>query len=237
MLFYEIVEQARPKFKTIMCVTNGHLVSETDARRLKALDVSVCVKLDTLNPKTHKALTGGAGRLKRTLDGLDMLKKYVVPTTLGSVVTPINYHDIPNVWRYAAVMGFAHCAANQRGLSEEESRNLIDELRRIDVEEIKREPRNPCPACPRQAERTAAVDPNREPLKPIFSNKPTDELLLDTLKGAPTIKGYSITQLAELIGIPWSTASWNMARLEKADKVEFIDVGTARIYRLKGDNP
>ena len=144
-IFYEIAEYAKPKFKALVGFTNGYFVEEDDAKRLSDLEISLCVKLDTLDEKIYKELTLVNG-LQKVLKGLEYLKKYNVTTTTNSVATPLNYYDIPNVWRYSTDRGFSpfvarnHYHGNTREhsylqLTAEELGNLFRELERIDKEE------------------------------------------------------------------------------------------------------
>ena len=63
--------------------------------------------------------------------------------------------------------------------------------------------------------------------------KSLDEILKEALENAPTIQGYTIKQLSEITGIPWSTTRWHLDRLEAKGLVEPYELGRARIYRLK----
>jgi len=64
-------------------------------------------------------------------------------------------------------------------------------------------------------------------------NKKLDELLEDALDDAPTIKGYTIKQLAEITEAPWPTAWWHLERLESRAIVEHFNMGRAKLYSLK----
>ncbi len=63
--------------------------------------------------------------------------------------------------------------------------------------------------------------------------KSLDELLQEALNNAPTIQGYTIKQLSEITGIPWTTTRWHLERLEAKGLVEPYEIGRAKIYRLK----
>jgi len=39
--------------------------------------------------------------------------------------------------------------------------------------------------------------------------KSLDEILQEALENAPTIQGYTIKQLSEITGIPWTTTRWH----------------------------
>ena len=60
-----------------------------------------------------------------------------------------------------------------------------------------------------------------------------DELLEEELKKAPKIEGYTISQLSELLGVPWPTTRWHLELLEARGVVEHFEIGRAKIYSLK----
>lgn len=63
--------------------------------------------------------------------------------------------------------------------------------------------------------------------------KSLDELVEEALEDAPTMKGYTIKQLAELTNRPWPTVRWHLELMEARDVVEYFDVGRAKLYSLK----
>lgn len=145
--FFEIANHARSKFKSLVAFTNGSLITRDDARKISELDIAVCVKLDTLDQEIHELLTNSKQSLNRTLKALEYLKECGVTVSTNSVATPLNYYDIPNVWRYSTKMGFTpfvarnHFHGHTRNnpslqLTAEELGNLFAELRRIDKEEF-----------------------------------------------------------------------------------------------------
>ena len=63
--------------------------------------------------------------------------------------------------------------------------------------------------------------------------KDLDEIMEEALANAPSIEGYSIRQLSEVIDSPWSTTRWHLERLEARWIVEPYELGRAKIYKLK----
>jgi DNA-binding transcriptional ArsR family regulator len=63
--------------------------------------------------------------------------------------------------------------------------------------------------------------------------KDLDEIMEEALANAPSIEGYSIRQLSEVIDSPWSTTRWHLERLEARGIVEPYELGRAKIYKLK----
>jgi len=58
--------------------------------------------------------------------------------------------------------------------------------------------------------------------------KSIDEIIQEALENAPTIQGYTIKQLSEITGIPWTTTRWHIERIG----ISWIELERA-IYRLK----
>ena len=63
--------------------------------------------------------------------------------------------------------------------------------------------------------------------------KDLDTILQEALETAPSIEGYTIRQLSDVINSPWSTTRWHLERLEARGIVEPYELGRAKIYRLK----
>ncbi|MCD6148676.1 hypothetical protein J7J18_04845 [bacterium] len=43
--------------------------------------------------------------------------------------------------------------------------------------------------------------------------KTIDEIIQEALENAPTIHSYTIKQLSEITGIPWTTTRWHIERV------------------------
>lgn len=61
--------------------------------------------------------------------------------------------------------------------------------------------------------------------------KDLDEILQDALENAPSIDGYTIRQLRNVINSPWTRSRWHLERLDARGIVEPYDIGKHRIYR------
>jgi hypothetical protein len=59
------------------------------------------------------------------------------------------------------------------------------------------------------------------------TKKTLDELFAAALEDAPTVKGYTIKQVAEKIDAPWPSY------LPFPPVVEYFDVGKVKVYQLK----
>jgi len=58
-------------------------------------------------------------------------------------------------------------------------------------------------------------------------------MIEEALKNAPKIEGYSVKQIAEIIGVPWPTARWHLELLEAKGVVDHYNIGRAKVYYLK----
>lgn len=63
--------------------------------------------------------------------------------------------------------------------------------------------------------------------------KDFDEIVQEALDNAPSIDGYTIKQLSDVIDRPWSTTRWHLERLEARGIVEPYELERAKIYKLR----
>jgi len=63
--------------------------------------------------------------------------------------------------------------------------------------------------------------------------KKLDEMIEEALKNAPKIEGYTVKQIAEIIGAPWPTTRWHLELLEARGVVGHYNIGRAKVYFLK----
>jgi predicted ArsR family transcriptional regulator len=65
--------------------------------------------------------------------------------------------------------------------------------------------------------------------------KSLSESIEKALENAPTLKGFTIKQVAEVTKTPWPTARWHLELLEARGVVDHVDIGRAKLYYLKKD--
>lgn len=93
--------------KTIV-FTNGLLIDDLMAKFLFENDVTILIKIDSLNPKTHDKLVGVKGAFTRAYSGLSSLMTYYRPAddndgqkiAVETVMTRLNIKDIPEILRF-----------------------------------------------------------------------------------------------------------------------------------------
>lgn len=60
-----------------------------------------------------------------------------------------------------------------------------------------------------------------------------DEKIRKVLSRAPIIEGYTVKQVADLVGEPWPTIRWHLEMMEARELVDYIEVGRAKVFHLK----
>ena len=116
--FYHFIEYIRDEYKKaglpldLVSFTNVSLITEEKAKKLYKLGVSLCCKLDSLTHEVQDNMLCTKGGLKIMMRGFDNLVKAGYGKTdnpvisTNSVVTPQNYDEIPEIFRWSRQHGF-----------------------------------------------------------------------------------------------------------------------------------
>lgn len=116
--FYYFVEYIREEYQKadlpldLVSFTNVSLITEEKAKWLYNVGISLCCKLDSLTPELQDAMLCTKGGLKLMMKGFDNLIKAGYGKTnnpiisTNSVVTPQNYDEIPEIFRWSRRHGF-----------------------------------------------------------------------------------------------------------------------------------
>jgi radical SAM protein with 4Fe4S-binding SPASM domain len=116
--FFHLVEYIKDSFErrsldvSIVSFTDVAVITEEKAKRLAGLKLSLCCKLDSLNEQIQDRLLGCKGGTKKIKEGFKNLMKVgygepnVPPLSTNTVVTVINYNDVPEVFRWSRRHGF-----------------------------------------------------------------------------------------------------------------------------------
>ncbi len=103
--YFKIAKYVRDKGLAVIGFTDGVGLTVEKAKKMFDLQISPCVKLDSLITKIADYLCGVEGALKMTLEGIDNLISVgytkELPMTINCVAGRMNIDDIPNVWRFA----------------------------------------------------------------------------------------------------------------------------------------
>jgi len=170
--FFHFVEYIKSEYKkakislNLVSFTNVSLLNDEKAQRLYNSDVGLCCKLDSLKNETQDGMLCTPNGLKSMMKGFKSLIKigYGKPNSptisTNTVVTPENYDQIPEVFRWSRQQGFkpfvipAHVHGrlqnfgqnkgldrtlkeDKQNLSPLDIKKLFEELARIDREEFK----------------------------------------------------------------------------------------------------
>ena len=116
--FYHFIDYIRKEYQKanlpldLVSFTNVSLISEKNAKWLYNNGISLCCKLDSLKPEVQDAMLCTKGGLKRMMEGFNNLIKAGYGKTdnpvisTNSVVTPQNYEEIPEIFRWSRQQGF-----------------------------------------------------------------------------------------------------------------------------------
>jgi AdoMet-dependent heme synthase len=104
--FFEIVEHARARTFCIKLKTNGVLIREKEAERLRALGVeSVQISVYSHRPEVHDAVTKMPGSFRQTIEAVRFLRKQGLHVTIANVLMIQNAQDYSGVKALAAELG------------------------------------------------------------------------------------------------------------------------------------
>jgi radical SAM protein with 4Fe4S-binding SPASM domain len=104
--FFEIVEHARARTFCIKLKTNGVLIREKEAERLRALGVeSVQISVYSHRPEVHDAVTKMPGSFRQTIEAVRFLRKQGLHVTMANVLMVQNAQDYSGVKALAAELG------------------------------------------------------------------------------------------------------------------------------------
>lgn len=104
--FFEILEYARARTFCIRLKTNGILIGEADAARLRDLGVdSVQISIYSHRPEIHDAITEAPGSLKRSIHAIRLLREYGIHVDMANVLMTDNACDYDGVKALAAELG------------------------------------------------------------------------------------------------------------------------------------
>ena len=107
--FFEIVEHARRLLFNVKVKTNGVMIREPEARRLRELGVEqVQISVYSHRPEVHDAITKLPGSLKRTIEALRFLKSQGLKVVIANVLMASNLFDNTGVMALAKELGVSY---------------------------------------------------------------------------------------------------------------------------------
>jgi radical SAM protein with 4Fe4S-binding SPASM domain len=107
--FFEIVERARQLLFNVKMKTNGVMIHEKEAARLRQLGVEqVQISVYSHRPEVHDAITKLPGSLRRTIRAIRFLKSQALKVTIANVLMAGNFSDQQGVIKLAGELGVAY---------------------------------------------------------------------------------------------------------------------------------
>jgi radical SAM protein with 4Fe4S-binding SPASM domain len=104
--FFEIVEHARRLLFNVKLKTNGVMIRESEARRIRELGVEqIQISVYSHRPDVHDAITKLPGSLKRSIDAIRFLKSCGLKVTMANVLMTANLYDNAGVMALAKELG------------------------------------------------------------------------------------------------------------------------------------
>jgi radical SAM protein with 4Fe4S-binding SPASM domain len=97
---FEIVKYARKIPMTVTIFTNGTLITEEHVDKFKKLGVKVVISVDSFNEQTHDTFRGKKGALKKTLQGITLLRAGGLPVSISVSVSQLNKHELVDTLKY-----------------------------------------------------------------------------------------------------------------------------------------
>jgi radical SAM protein with 4Fe4S-binding SPASM domain len=97
--FFEICDHARHLGFALRVYTNGYLVDEARARRLKQANIfEMEISIHGARPESHDTLTGIRGSFDRVIAALGHLQAQRIKTNLKCPITRLNQDELRDVW-------------------------------------------------------------------------------------------------------------------------------------------
>jgi len=104
--FFEILEHARARTFCIKLKTNGIMIREADAARLRDLGVeSVQISIYSHRPEIHDAITEARGSLQRSIHAIRLLREQGIHVDMANVLMTHNARDYDGVKALAVELG------------------------------------------------------------------------------------------------------------------------------------
>jgi AdoMet-dependent heme synthase len=107
--FFDIVEHARRLLFNVKIKTNGVMIREREAQRIRALGIEqVQISVYSHRPEVHDAITKLPGSLKRTIEAIRFLKGCGLKVSIANVLMTANRYDSAGVIALAKELGVRH---------------------------------------------------------------------------------------------------------------------------------
>lgn len=103
---FELARYGSGKGFRMVMATNGTLITEETARKIKASGIQrISVSLDGDSSETHDAFRKVEGAFEGALKGIERVKKEGVPFQINTTITKVNLHLIEGILQLAVKLG------------------------------------------------------------------------------------------------------------------------------------
>jgi radical SAM protein with 4Fe4S-binding SPASM domain len=103
---FELMEYTRRKPMSVIMFTNGFLMNEEAADRIKNLEIlRILVSLDGARPETHDKFRGVPGAFQRTKKAIKLLTERGVNVTIDTCINRLNKEEIPQILQLIKDLG------------------------------------------------------------------------------------------------------------------------------------
>jgi AdoMet-dependent heme synthase len=103
---FDLAEYATSKNIRVALATNGTLVDEAMAHRIKDAGIErVAISLDGSDHQTHDSFRGHAGAFEAAIYGIKCLKEIGVSTQINTTASQHNAHQLPDILKLAQALG------------------------------------------------------------------------------------------------------------------------------------
>lgn len=103
---YDLASYASKKGMMIVLGTNGNLIDDDIAKKLKESGVTgIGISLDSTIPKYHDNFRGVPGAWDDTLNGIEACRRQGIDFQIQTTVTKENFHKIPDIIEFASNVG------------------------------------------------------------------------------------------------------------------------------------
>ncbi len=103
---FDIARYARKKGLRVVLATNATLINKEIARKIKESGIGrVSISIDGATEESHDSFRGYKGAFKRSLRGIEELKKAGIEFQINTTITKRNVHELEKIYQLAVKLG------------------------------------------------------------------------------------------------------------------------------------
>lgn len=135
---FELIEYARNLYLRVFLLTNGSLITDEIARRLKKLNITeLSISLYSMDEDVHDEVTGVKGSFRKTMQGINFAIKYNISVIIKTPLMLINRYSYRDVKKFCDENDFEFISSalifsKNDGCKEPKKLNIYgDELKKV----------------------------------------------------------------------------------------------------------